>query len=132
MKRAVLLMTGVVLAIAGCGSSAIEPDAAVACGWNEPPSPIVSALEADDRQLMENAELARTRLEAARRVAESDARFGALVEALAETADFATELTTMSRSEIAAIPTSRWDFAKYAQAAARDQCEQLAAVVEAQ
>ncbi|MEY2989779.1 MAG: hypothetical protein RLZZ163_695, partial [Actinomycetota bacterium] len=30
------------------------------------------------------------------------------------------------------IPNSRWDFAKYAQAAARDQCEQLAAVVEAQ
>ena len=32
-------------------------------------------------------------------------------------------------TQIAAIDNERWDFAKYTQAVARDQCEQLAAVV---
>jgi hypothetical protein len=132
VKLAVVLMATAVMSAAGCSSSSLAPDAAIACGWNEPDSPIVSALEADDQQLAENAQRATSRLEAARRVAEADGRFGALVEALQETADFAVELTTMSRPQIASIPNSRWDFAKYTQAAARDQCEQLAAVVEAQ
>lgn len=118
------------VALSGCGSSSLEPDAAIACGWNEPDSPVVSALEADASQLADNVRRANSRLDAARRVAQIDPRFEPLVEALAETADFAAELTTMSRPEIEQIPNTRWDFAKYAQAAARDQCEQLAAVVE--
>lgn len=120
------------LAVTGCASSSIEPAAAIACGWNEPDAPVVSALDANSSQLSENVTLANTRLDAARRVAQIDARFTPLVEALEETAAFASELTTLSRSEIEQIPNSRWDFAKYAQAAARDQCEQLAAVVESQ
>lgn len=120
----------VLAALTGCSSSSLQPDAAIACGWNEPGAPIVSALEASPDQLAGNAARANTRLEAARRVADADSRFTPLVEALEETADFAAELTTMSSLEIEQIPNSRWDFAKYVQAAARDQCEQLAAVVE--
>jgi len=60
---------------------------------------------------------------------QADDRFGSLVDALSETADFASELESMTVGEIELIPNDRWDFAKYAQAAARDQCEQLAAVV---
>lgn len=119
-------------ATSGCTSSSLEPDAAIACGWREPDAPVVSALEATTEELAENAERANTRLEAARRVAASDSRFTPLVEALDATASFAAELTSMSSSEIEQIPNSRWDFAKYVQAAARDQCEQLAAVVESQ
>ena len=123
----------VALAVAsGCASSSLEPDAAMACGWNEPDAPVVSALEASPEELAENAERANTRLESARRVAAADSRFTPLVEALEETASLAAELTTMSSSEIEQIPNSRWDFAKYVQAAARDQCEQLSAVVESQ
>lgn len=119
-------------AVTACSSSSLQPDAAIACGWNETSAPVVSALEADGKQLMDNAERAKTRLDAARRVAQADARFAPLVEALEETRNFAAELTTMTESEISDIPNSRWDFAKYAQAVARDQCEQLAAVVEAE
>lgn len=115
--------------ITGCSSSSLEPDAAIACGWNEPNEPVVSALEASPTELAENSERANTRLEAARRVANADSRFTPLVEALEETASFAAELTTMSSEQVQQIPNTRWDFAKYAQAAARDQCEQLAAVV---
>lgn len=117
------------LAVTGCASSSLEPDARVACGWNEPDTPVVSAIDADADQLAQNVLLANTRLDAARRVAQIDPRFAPLVEALEETATFAQELTALSRSEIEQIPNSRWDFAKYAQATARDQCEQLAAVV---
>lgn len=120
------------LLVAGCSSSSLGPDATTACGWNESDEPVISALDADGRELLDNAQQASIRLEAAKRVAELDGRFGALVDALEQTAEFATELTTMSRSEIAAISNSRWDFAKYAQAVARDQCEQLAMVVESQ
>lgn len=116
--------------ITGCSSSSLEPDAAIACGWNEPNEPVVSALEASPTELAENSERANTRLEAARRVANADSRFTPLVDALEETASFAAELTTMSSEQIQQIPNTRWDFAKYVQAAARDQCEQLAAVVE--
>ena len=119
-------------ATSGCTSSSLEPDAAIACGWNEPDAPVVSALEASPDELTENAERANTRLEAARRVADADPRFTPLVEALEETAKFAAELTIMPPTEIEKIPNSRWDFAKYAQAAARDQCEQLSAVAESQ
>ena len=42
---------------------------------------------------------------------------------------FAEELLGMTNDEIAQIPASRWDFAKYTQAVARDQCEQLQALV---
>lgn len=126
-------VVGVALAAtSGCTSASREPDAALACGWNEPDAPVVSALEASPDELAENAERANSRLEAARRVAAADSRFTPLVEALEETASFAAELTTMSSSEIEQIPNSRWDFAKYVQAAARDQCEQLAPVVESQ
>lgn len=132
MGRMLALTAGALLAVTGCASSSLEPDAAIACGWNEPDAPVVSALDADPSQLAENVTLANTRLDAARRVAQIDPRFAPLVEALEETAAFAIELTTLSRSEIEWIPNSRWDFAKYAQATARDQCEQLAAVVESQ
>lgn len=131
-----VVVAGVVLVAltvaSGCASASLEPDAAHACGWNEPDAPVVSALEASAHELAENAERANSRLEAARRVADADPRFTPLAEALEETANFAVELTSMSSSEIERIPHSRWDFAKYVQAAARDQCEQLAAVVESQ
>lgn len=130
MSRMLALAAVALLAVTGCASSSLEPDAATACGWNEPDAPVVSALDADPSLLAENVTLANTRLDAARRVAQIDSRFAPLVEALEETAAFAIELTTLSRSEIEQIPNSRWDFAKYAQATARDQCEQLAAVVE--
>jgi hypothetical protein len=120
------------LAVTGCATSSLKPDATVACGWSEPDTPVVSALDADADQLAQNVLLANTRLDAARRVAQIDPRFAPLVEALEETAAFAIELTTLSRTEIEQIPNARWDFAKYAQATARDQCEQLATVVEAQ
>ena len=120
------------LAVTGCATSSLEPDATVACGWDEPNAPVVSALDANADELAENVLLANTRLEAARRVAQIDPRFTPLVEALEETASFAQELTVLSRTEIEQIPNSRWDFAKYAQATARDQCEQLAGVVESQ
>ena len=37
---------------------------------------------------------------------------------------------TLSAEEIAAVPNDEWDFAKYTQAVARDQCAQLARVVD--
>ncbi len=129
MKRVVIPALVASLVLVGCQSTALGPDAAIACGWNEPDSPVVSALDADSTQLTENVERANTRLEAARRVADVDPRFEPLVEALEETADFASELTTLSPTEIEGISSSRWDFAKYLQAVARDQCEQLADVV---
>jgi hypothetical protein len=131
MRRTVVAVLALAV-ITGCSSSSLEPDAAIACGWNEPDQPVVSALEASPDELAENAERANTRLEAARRVANDDSRFSPLVEAMEETANFAAELATMPKSQIARIPNSRWDFAKYAQAAARDQCEQLSGVVESQ
>ena len=121
----------VVLLSAGCASAPSMEDAAVACGWNEAVEPVVSPLQADSRQLAQYADRARVRLEAGQRVARADERFGPLAAALNETSELADELATMSREQIEAIPTSTWDFAKYAQAAARDQCEQLAAVVQA-
>ena len=119
----------VVFALAACSSPTISDDAANACGWDEPPVPVVSAIDATAEQRAQNVQQARTRLEAAQRVVEGDDRFGALVEALSETAAFASELEWMSVDEIGQISNERWDFAKYAQAAARDQCEQLAGVV---
>ncbi len=130
VTRMLALAALALVAVSGCGSTALEPDAAIACGWDEPNSPAVSALEADASQLAANVVRANTRLDAARRVAQIDSRFEPLAEALAETANFAEELAASSRTQIEQIPNSRWDFAKYAQAAARDQCEQLAAVVE--
>lgn len=124
-------VTVVVLLVAGCGSAPSMEDAAVACGWNEAVEPVVSPLEANPDQLAQYADRARVRLAAAQRVARADERFGSLVAALTETSELADELAAMSREEIEAVPTSTWDFAKYAQAAARDQCEQLAAVVQA-
>lgn len=132
VKLMVVVLAVTFAAATGCSSPSLEPDAAIACGWTEPDTPVVSALEASLEELAENAERANSRLEAARRVAAADSRFTPLVEALEETANFAAQLTTMSSSQIQQIPNSRWDFAKYAQAAARDQCEQLAAVVETQ
>ncbi len=119
----------VLISSAACSSQSIEEDAAVACGWDEPKEPIVSALDASPDQRSLNAQRADTRLAAAQRVYKADDRFGSLVDALSETADFASELESMTVGEIELIPNDRWDFAKYAQAAARDQCEQLAAVV---
>lgn len=115
--------------VAGCASSSLADDAAIACGWDEPREPVVSAVDASSEQLARNAARAERRLRAAERVVAEDDRFAALVDALAETADFAVELQDMSRAQITAIENERWDFAKYAQAVARDQCEQLAAVV---
>ena len=65
-----------------------------------------------------------------RRVFAADDRFASLVEALSETAAFAVTLETLSAQEIAAVPDDEWDFAKYTQAVARDQCAQLARVVD--
>ena len=117
------------LLLSACGSSSIAEDAATACGWEEPSEPIVSAVESTPEDLVRNADRAQRRLAAAERVVEADARFGVLVEALSETATFAEELASLSRAEIVAIDNERWDFAKYVQAVARDQCEQLSAVV---
>jgi hypothetical protein len=130
--RRIVVAVVALAVITGCSSSSLEPDAAIACGWNEPDVPVVSALEASPAELAENAERANTRLEAARRVANADSRFSPLVEALEETVNFAAELATMSSSQIQQIPNSQWDFAKYAQAAARDQCAQLSGVVDSQ
>ena len=119
-----------VLAIGACSSASIDEDAALACGWNEEGEPVVSALEASPDQRAEYAERAQVRLEAARRVFAADDRFASLVEALSETAAFAVTLETLSSEEIAAVPDEEWDFAKYTQAVARDQCAQLARVVD--
>ncbi len=118
-----------VLALASCSTPPIADDAALACGWNEADEPVVSVLDTDPDQRARNVERATLRLEAATRVADVDDRFAPLVEALAETSSFAEELLGMTNDEIAQIPTSRWDFAKYTQAVARDQCEQLQALV---
>lgn len=126
--RLLAVATSVIL-LTACGTGSLQENAALACGWNEPPEPVVSAVEADLRQLERNAERAQIRWEAAQRVVEADGRFAPLAEALGETARFAAELPEMSAADMAAIPTTRWDFAKYAQAAARDQCRQLAALV---
>ena len=115
--------------LSACGSSDIGQDAATACGWNEPSEPIVSAVDSSPEELVRNVERAQLRLAAAERVADADSRFAALAEALSETADFAKELTSLTKDEIIDIDNERWDFAKYAQAVARDQCEQLAGVV---
>ena len=131
MKTRGASATIVALLLAGCGSAPSMEDASVACGWNEAAEPVVAPLQADSGQRAQYADRARVRLAAAQRVARADERFGALVAALTETSELADELATMSRDEIEAVPTSTWDFAKYAQVAARDQCEQLAAVVQA-
>lgn len=117
------------LALTGCSSSDMSGDAGIACGWDEAVEPIVAAADATPEQLARNADRAEQRLAAARRVVEQDERFAPLAEALEETSNFADELTKMDRTQIQAIGNERWDFAKYAQAVARDQCEQLAAVV---
>ena len=131
MRRTAIAL-GVVsmLAIGACSSASIDEDAAIACGWNEAGEPVVSALEASPDQRAEYAERAQVRLEAARRVFAADDRFASLVEALSETAAFAVTLETLSAQEIAAVPDDEWDFAKYTQAVARDQCAQLARVVD--
>jgi len=117
------------LLLSACGSSSIAEDAATACGWEEPSEPIVSAVDSTPDDLVRNVDRAQRRLAAAEQVAEADARFEVLVEALSETAAFAEELASLSRAEIVAIDNERWDFAKYVHAVARDQCEQLSAVV---
>jgi hypothetical protein len=121
------LLVGVL--VSACSSSTLDQDAAVACGWEERYEPIVSAMDASPEQLAQNADRAQTRLTAAQRVVESDDRFVVLLEALQETSDFANELSGLTRAQIVAIENERWDFAKYTQAVARDQCEQLATVV---
>ena len=128
-RTAIALAVVSALAIGACSSASIDADAALACGWNEDGEPVVSALEASPDQRAEYAERARVRLEAARRVFSADDRFASLVEALSETASFAATLETLSAEEIAAVPDDEWDFAKYTQAVARDQCAQLARVV---
>lgn len=126
-----LLVAGVgVLVLTACGTGSLAEDAAIACGWNEPAEPVVTAVDASTEQLARNAERAQVRWEAAQRLSEEDGRFSPLSEALGETARFAGELRHMSTADRAAVPTTRWDFAKYAQAAARDQCRQLAALIE--
>ncbi|MAK39638.1 MAG: hypothetical protein CMH40_07410 [Micrococcales bacterium] len=129
-RTAIALAVVSALAIGACSSASIDEDAALACGWNEDGEPVVSALEASPDQRAEYAERARIRLEAARRVFAADNRFAPLVEALSETAAFAATLETLSAEEIAAVPNDEWDFAKYTQAVARDQCAQLARVVD--
>ena len=123
------LVATAVVALTACGTPSLEENAAIACGWNEPAEPPVSAVDADPAQLVRNAERAHVRWKAAQQVVQADGRFAPLAEALGETALFAAELPEMSAADIAAIPTTRWDFAKYAQASARDQCRQLAALV---
>ena len=118
--------------LVGCTSQSVAGDAAVACGWEETDEPLVLPAEATPDQLRQNVERAKRRLEAARRVVEVDDRFGPLVEALDETAQFAVRLRDMSPDEIEDIPVEDWDFAKYVQFVARDQCEQLAAVVSSE
>jgi hypothetical protein len=86
-------------------------------------------LEADAEQRARNVQRASIRWAAAVRVADIDDRFTPLVDALQETSSFAEEIQDMTSEQIAQIPTSRWDFAKYTQAVARDQCEQLQALV---
>lgn len=115
--------------VTGCSSESIADDAAVACGWNEVDEPLVLPAEATPEQLRENVQRAERRLAAAQRVVEIDDRFGSLVEALAETRVFAERLRDMNPEEIDDIAVDEWDFAKYVQFVARDQCEQLAAVV---
>ena len=124
-----LLVATSVVAFTACGTASLEENAAIACGWNEPAEPVVSAVEADTDQLVRNSERAHVRWKAAQQVVQADGRFAPLAEALGETARFAAELPEMSPADLAAIPATRWDFAKYAQAAARDQCRQLAALV---
>lgn len=118
------------LMVSGCSASTLGEDATVACGWNEPVEPIVAAGDASSEQLVTNAQRAQRRLAAAEQVVDADDRFEALVDALQETADFAEELQDMTKAQIEAIDNERWDFAKYAQAVARDQCEQLQRVVD--
>ena len=111
MRRTAIVIGVVsVLVIGACSSASID--------------------EASPDQRAEYAERARVRLEAARRVFAADDRFAPLVEALSETAAFASTLETLSAEEIAAVPDDEWDFAKYTQAVARDQCAQLARVVD--
>jgi len=86
-------------------------------------------VDSTPEDLVRNVDRAQRRLAAAEQVADADSRFAVLVEALSETAAFAEELASLSRAEIVAIDNERWDFAKYVQAVARDQCEQLSAVV---
>jgi len=129
VRRGVVVVLVAGMLVAGCSTSTLGDDAATACGWEEPSEPIVSAVDATPAQLARNAERARTRLDAARRVVDSDERFAPLLEALQETAQFADEIAGLSGEQIAAIDNERWDFAKYTQAVARDQCEQLGAVV---
>lgn len=118
-----------VVSLTACGTASLAGDAAIACGWSEAPEPVVRAMDADSEQLARNAERAQIRWEAAQRIVAADDRFTPLADALGETARFAAELPEMSAADFAAIPTTRWDFAKYVQAAARDQCRQLAVLV---
>ncbi len=129
VRRGVVVVLAAGMLVAACSTSTLGDDAATACGWEEPSEPVVSAVDATPAQLSRNADRARTRLAAARRVVDSDDRFAPLLEALQETATFADEIAGLSGEQIAAIENERWDFAKYTQAVARDQCEQLAAVV---
>lgn len=126
---ATVLAPVLAVTLTACSTPSLEQDAAVACGWDEPEETVVSAIEATLEQRADNARRASIRFAAAERVAAVDDRFVALVDALRETAEFAAEIETMTPSAIASIPGERWDFAKYTQAAARDQCEQLARVV---
>ena len=118
-----------IVMLTACSRAPLEENAAIACGWNETAEPVVSAVDADTEQLKRNAERAQIRWEAAQLVVEADGRFAPLAEALGETARFAAELPQMSPADMAAIPATRWEFAKYAQAAARDQCRQLAGLI---
>ncbi len=117
----------VCMALAGCGASIAAEDAARACGWDEPEQPAVAVSQADHEQLVRNTQMATVRFAAAERIAEADGRFAVLAQALGEILDLAREVESMSDTE--RLSSDRWDFAKYAQAVARDQCEQLQAVV---
>lgn len=132
MRKRVIgaLVVVAALSVGGCASESIAEDAAIACGWNEPDEPLVLPAEATREQLAENVDKAERRLAAAQRVVASDDRFGALVEALSETEALATRLRDMDAGQIANVSNEEWDYAKYVQFVARDQCEQLAAVVD--
>ena len=123
-----LLVSVVLVAAAGCGASVATDDAALACGWNEPELPAISVAQANPQQLARNTQKAAVRFEAAERVAEADGRFEVLAQALEEILLLAREVESMTDTE--RLSSDRWDFAKYAQAVARDQCEQLQAVID--
>lgn len=127
--RRVTALAVLALILLAC-SPAPPPLAAIdaACSTSSS-SPALPASDSSPSDLAFNASAARVRAEAAAVVVAWDGSFSPLGESLGWLSSFASSLAADPLTAPAGVSREDWDFAKYAQAVAADQCAQLYRVV---